>query len=234
MKKSLCLSVFLLLNLSIHAWSQTEQNTTSRGLSDDPSMIQSLPPLEYPRVQPKQQTLPPPIQLPSLIPQEAEYLHPGILVYLNGKWEGSDHLLNLTNNIGINISIIKPEGEILEISKDQIRKEIEEIFTRSNIRPQTLAPEGRPPLPTFEMEIFVYPIERGYVAFCEGRLFESVILDRFKMDSNMAFQAITWEKQHLIVAPKNQFVEKLRKTIQDIASSFVERFQVYEKLKRNK
>lgn len=182
---------------------------------------------------PQKQALPPPVKLPPLTPQQAEYLHPGILVFFNGKWEGSDHLLNLTNNIGVNITIFKPEAESIDISDIQIKKEVEEIFKEANIKPQTLAAAGSPPLPTFEIEIFIYPIERGYAAYCEGRLFESVKLDRFKMDSNMAFQAITWENQHLIVSPKNQFSEQLTKTIQDIATSFTERFLDYERLKRS-
>lgn len=174
-----------------------------------------------------------PVKQPKRIAQHAEYLHPGILVFLNGKWEGSDHLLNVTNNIGVVISIIKPEDETLEVNDLQFQKDVAAIFSEANIKPQTLVAEGQAPLPLFEVEIFVYPIERGYVACCQGRLFESVILDRFKMDSSMAFQAITWEKQHLIVGPKSQFSDQLKKTVQEIAIAFTERFEDYEKLKRN-
>lgn len=200
------------------------------------SSIERMKPLEPSKQPPSSPTstyLPPPMKLPMPVPQEAEYLHPGILVFLNGKWEGSDHLLNITNNIGVYVSIIKPENEILDISEDQIKKQVESIFNKANIRPQTLAAEGKPPLPAFEIEVFVYPIERGYAACCDGRLFESVILDRFKMDPNMAFQAITWEQQHLIVSPKALFSEQLTKTVQDIAASFTDRFQAYERLKQS-
>ena len=198
------------------------------------SEIQKLKPLEPLKSEastPKE-SLPQPVKAPTPIPQRAEYLHPGILVFLNGGWEGSDHLYNLTNNIGVSVSFVKPEEEALDISEAQIQKEVEEIFAQANIRPQTLALAGRPPLPTFEIEIFLYPIEKGYVACCEGRLFESVTLERFKMDPNMAFQAITWEKQNLIVSPKTQITEQLTKTVQGIASAFAERFQAYERLKK--
>ncbi len=200
------------------------------------SSIEKMKPLE-PNKQPASPpsipaSLPPPVKLPTLTPQEAEYLHPGILVLLNGRWEGSDHLLNISNNIGVYISIIKPENEMLDISEGQIKKEVESIFTKVNIKPQILVAEDKPPLPAFEIEIFVYPIEKGYVACCNGRLFESVTLERFKMDPNMAFQAITWEKQHLIVSPKALFVEQLNKIVQDIALSFTDRFQAYERLKK--
>lgn len=174
-----------------------------------------------------------PVKPPEFVPQQADYLHPGILVNISGKWEGGDHLLNISSNIGVYVSMIKPENEVLGINDIQIKKEIENIFTLANIKPQILAIAGKPPLPAFEIEIFIYPIEKGYVACCSGRLFESVILERFKMDTNMAFQAITWEKQNLIVSPKEQFDAQLTKTIQDIAKTFAERYQAYEKIKKN-
>ncbi len=163
--------------------------------------------------------------------QHATYLHPGILVFLNGQWEGSDHLLNISNNIGVYVTIVKPESEALDVTNEQLQKEVEAIFQQGNIKPVIMTAQGRPPLPAFELEVFVYPIEKGYAACCDGRLFESVTLDRFKMDPNMAFQAITWEKQTLIVGPKSTFADQLKQNIQAIAAAFVERYQAYEKLK---
>ena len=197
--------------------------------------IQGIEPFEPLKKNPppatSKQTLPPPVTPPKLIAEQATYLHPGILVNLRGKWEGSDHLLNINNNIGVYISIIKPEGENLNVTEGDLKKEVESIFTLAGIKPQTLVAPGKPPLPAFEIQVFVYPIDKGYVAYCSGRLFESVSVDRFKMDSNMAFQAITWEKEHLIVSPKDQFVDQLTRTIQDIGKTFGERFQVYERIK---
>lgn len=178
------------------------------------------------------QPLPKPVAAPKLIKQEAEYLHPGILVNVKGRWEGSDHLLNISGNIGVFVTIVKPENEELNVTEEEIRKDVELIFNQNNIKPQILVLSGSAPLPVFQVELFVYPIERGYVAYCSGRLFESVVLDRFKMDPSMAFQAITWEKQHLIVSPKDQFIDQLTKTVQDIAETFGERYQAYEKIKK--
>jgi hypothetical protein len=181
---------------------------------------------------PSQTSLPALVKPPPQVPQHAKYLHPGILVYLNGEWQGSDHLLNLLSNIGVYVTILKPQDETLNITQEQLQNEVVKIFEKANIKPLTLAAEGKPPLPAFEIEIFLYPIEKGYAACCAGRLFESVFLDRFKMDSNMAFQAITWEKQSLIVGPKSTFAEQLTKNIQEIAAAFTERFQAYEKITR--
>lgn len=177
--------------------------------------------------------LPEPVAPPSQVAQHSDYLHPGILVDLNGSWQGSDHLLNIASNIGVYVQVIKPEGEKLDVTEAQLQKQVESIFGTANIKPLTLAAEDKPPLPAFQIEIFIYPIDRGYAAFLDGRLFESVVLDRFKMDSNMAFQAITWEKQSLIVSPKAKFAEQLTKAVQDVAGSFVTRYQTFEKLKQS-
>ena len=198
------------------------------------SEIQGMGQYERPKAAPTdtKAVLPAPVKPPPEVPQHADYLHPGILVNLNGAWEGSDHLLNLSSNIGVYVKMIKPEEETLDINEKDLQKEVESIFGDAAIKPLTMAAVGKPPLPAFEMEIFVYPIDKGYAAFIDGRLFESVILERFKMDPNMAFQAITWEKQSLIVSPKEKFPEQLTKTVQEIAEAFVNRFQVYEKMKR--
>lgn len=198
------------------------------------SEIQGMGQYERPKAAPSEQkaVLPAPVKPPPEVPQHADYLHPGILVNLNGTWEGSDHLLNLSSNIGVYVKMIKPEEEALDISEKELQKEVQSIFADAAIKPLTMAAVGKPPLPAFEIEVFVYPIEKGYAAFVEGRLFESVVLERFKMDPNMAFQAITWEKQSLIVSPKEKLPELLTKTVQEIAEAFVTRFQVYEKLKR--
>lgn len=165
--------------------------------------------------------------------QQAEYLHPGILVNLSGKWEGSDHLLNVPSNIGVYVRIFKPESETLDVTEAGLQKEVEAIFNDANIKPLTLTTAGKPPLPAFQIEVFVYPIEKGYAAFIDGRLLESVVLARFEMDANMAFQAITWEKQSLIISPKAKFVDHLKQAVQEISQVFVTRFQSFEKLKRS-
>lgn len=181
----------------------------------------------------KPEALPIPVAAPKFVSERADYLHPGILVNARGEWEGSDHLLNISSNIGVYITIIKPENEQLAFNEASLKDQVVNIFKLANIKPEILVSPGKPPLPVFQIEIFAYPIDKGYVACCYGRLFESVTLDRFKMDSNMAFQAITWEKQHLIVSPKDEFSDEIVKVVQDIAQTFGERFQVYEKIKKN-
>lgn len=176
---------------------------------------------------------PGPVRMPQLVPQTLTYFHPGILVYQDEEWQGSDHLLNLTNNIGVYVTILKPEGETLDISEAQVKKMVEEIFVGAKINPKTLNYKDQPPLPAFEVEILIYPVEKGYVACCDGRLFESVTLSRFVLDEGMAFQAITWEKRTLIVGPKNKFLEQLTTNIHEIVGAFADRYKAYVKLKRS-
>ena len=200
------------------------------------SRIESMKPLEKPKPGETSKTssnlnLPFPVKSPTLRSLQAKYFHPGILVFRRGEWEGSDHLLNVSKNIGVYVSVLKPEKEPLAITDDQIKKQVESIFEKVRIKPQILVGEGEPPLPFFELEILIYPVARGYVACCDGRLFESVTLKRFNLDPDMAFQAITWEKRTLIVGPKTRFLDQLNETVQDIANAFAERFEVYEKLK---
>lgn len=236
--KNHCFLTFVLASLMLvsEAIGQTPAPATMNSSTQPSSSIQGGSRLEPQKTQTsqslKKESMPAVVKPPSLFNEEAEYLHPGILVNMGGRWEGSDHLLNISNNIGVYVSILKPENEELPTSEAQIKTEVESIFSLANIKPQILVTSGKAPLPAFEVEIFVYPIERGYVAYCSGRLFESVVLERFKMDPNMAFQAITWEKQHLIVTPKEQLGDQLTKTIQDIAKTFAERYQVYEKIKK--
>lgn len=213
--------------------------TTSEKLTDAPQTTLDVQSKEGSKTQSKtpakpqekkKEAIPPPIALPKPVAQTASYFHPGILVLQNGVWEGSDHLLNLTNQIGVHVTIVKPDGVELPFKEEQIRGQVESIFEKEGIKPQTMAIEGFPPLPVFEIQIFVYPIEKGFVASCAGRLFESVTLARFRLDEKTAFQAITWEKQTLLVSPTSKFLEQISKNVGEIADSFTSRFRAYQKL----
>lgn len=175
--------------------------------------------------------LPPPVYSKP-VPVVASYLHPGIIVDRDNGWQGSDHLLNLTNNIGIYASIIKPENANLTVTDQQIMKVVADVFAQVNIRPQTLAAEGQPPLPAFEIQLLAYPIEKGYAIAIDGRLFESVELNRFHLDPGMAYQAVTWEKKTLQVGPTTTIDEQILKSVQGIALEFAERYKAYEEIRK--
>lgn len=186
------------------------------------------PPESGPEHHPLIQTKPP-------IRQTPVYFHPGMLLSPRGGgiWEGGDHLLNLSNTIGVFVEIIKPQDDKLNITENQIQKIVDGIFNQGGITPETRAAPDRPPLPFFHIQILCYPVSRGYVVCCSGRLFESVDIRRVVLDPDMAFQAITWEKQTLFVAPTEGVIQEIEKNVVNIAQSFVERFQSYEQRRRD-
>lgn len=235
------LSKYLTLSFFICVCSLSAQgpaapmSSTTQGSS---RMGGSLPPLEPKKADQQPQGNRPEIIIPRHVPAPpqpatATYLHPGIIVFHDGSWQGSDHLLNLTKDIGVYVHVIKPNDVDLGVTDAQIKKVVEDVFKTVNINPQTIVSPGQAPLPAFEIEILAYPIEKGYAIAIDGKLFESVQLDRFQLDQNMAFQAITWEKKTLQVGPTFNISEQVLKSVQDIAAAFAERYKAYEDIKKN-
>lgn len=201
------------------------------------SSMQPLTPLQKPTpVAPAPAQKPPPsVVLPPSVPMQANYFYPGIVVNRNGKWEGGDDLLNLTQHIGFYLSVIKPEHDSLVINQEMLKSIGENLFKKVNISPVILAPSGQPPLPFFQVQILIYPIAKeGYVACCEGRLFEAVNMQRIILDpTGMAFQAVTWQKSNLFISPNNKVQEQIQKNLEDIVQAFTDRYQAFENIKKS-
>ncbi|HEY4832645.1 MAG TPA: hypothetical protein VIH61_08825 [Waddliaceae bacterium] len=159
------------------------------------------------------------------------YPNPGIIALRDGRWVGSDHLYNLTNKIDIVIEFFTPPSVVLPVTKENIKTTVSEIFKKARITPPTDFSGDKPPLPFFHMLIMMYPIEKGYVVYCEGRLFEQVELDRVKPDEQTAMQAITWESQNLIITSKEDLANQLTKSVDEIATAFANRFRFYEDIR---
>ena len=166
------------------------------------------------------------------------YPNPGIVANRDGRWVGSDHLYNLTNKIDIVVEFFTPPNVVLPVTKEAIKTTIADIFKKARIIAPTELSGNKPPLPFFHMLIMVHPIEKGYVAYCEGRLFEQIELDRVKPDEQTAMQGITWESQNLIISSKEDLANQLTKSVDEIATAFAERFRFYEdirlEIQRNK
>ena len=160
------------------------------------------------------------------------YPNPGIVAQRGGAWVGSDHLYNLTNQIDILVEIFKPENVDIPITEEMLRSRVADIFKKGGITPIAELIAGKPPLPFFHVLVMIYPIEKGYVAYCEGRLFENVNLDRIRLDDLTLLQGITWESQNLIVSPTNQIGEQINNSVDEIAETFVERFRFYDEIRR--
>lgn len=219
---------FCLFTCALFAQSSTKGSSGMQGSSK----IEPLKPLEKPtpRAAPtpaKTQPVLPPTK--PAIAQTLNYFYPGILVYRNNAWEGGDNLLNLSTNIDFYLSIIKPDSDPLKIPEDKLKLTAEVLLKNAGIVTTTLVPPGEAPLPYFQVQILIYPVSKeGYVACCEGRLFESVSLRRINLDpKNMAFQAVTWQKSSLIISPSSQINEQLQLHVEDIVKAFAERFQAF-------
>lgn len=164
------------------------------------------------------------------------YTHPGIVLQRDNGWAGSDHLLNITSHINIVTEILKPEGEKLPFSEASIQARVEEAFKKQDIgQGQGSASDNveseTPGIPFFNILIAVYPIEKGYAAIIDGRLMESVDPLRVKLEKGTFFQAVTWEKKTLVVAPKDEFKDIVDSKVDEIVNTFIERYQFFDKLK---
>lgn len=159
------------------------------------------------------------------------YPDPGIIAFRNNKWVGSDHLYNLSNQINVSVEIFKPKHLVLPVTEAMIKLRMTDLFQKSNISPFASTDSGEPSLPFFHMLIMVYPIEKGYVAYCEGRLFEKVKLDRVRLDEQTYMQAITWDSENLVISPQDDFANQLYKSVDDIVTTFTDRFRFYLDIK---
>lgn len=167
-----------------------------------------------------------------LTPRELNvYTHPGIVVSQGGKWVGSDHLLNLTKKIDVVVEILKPDSTTLPFDEGKLEKRLEEAFKKRDFETAISTTKGMPEIPFFNLLLVVYPIEKGFVALVDGRLMESIDPKRVKLERDTDFQAITWEKKTLIVAPTEEFEGIVEKTIDEIVTTFLDRFEFFEKMK---
>lgn len=164
-------------------------------------------------------------------PPAISYTIPGIIGKGGGGWIGSDHLLNLTQDIPVIVEIIKPDDLEIAFTADELREKVLNEFYKEGYDINFTPDDTKPPLPYFDILIMLQKIEGGYVASIEGRLFESVTLKRVILPDEVAFQAITWEKQNLIITPTDQLTEQVTKSTTDIAKIFLSRSKFFERQK---
>lgn len=179
---------------------------------------------------PKEVKLPPLHYTPQLTSEKPTYFHPGILVLNKEDWKGADYLLNLTNQIGVVIEIIRPEKDHLPLSEEKIKGIVQAQFQQSGISPVTMAEKNKAALPFFEVKIFLYPIVGGYSSFCEARLFESVNMKRIMLEPGMEFQAITWQREALLLGTSDKIVNRIETQVNDFARDFTSVYKIYAEI----
>ena len=165
-------------------------------------------------------------------PEEGRfYPNPGIVAYRNGRWVGSDHLYNLTNNIDIVVEIFKADNTEIPLTEAMVKARVSEVFKKNQIKPMAEHVQGKPLLPFFHVLLMIYPIENGYIVFSEGRLIEEVDLKRVMLKDQAVMQGVTWESENLLLSPKDQIVQQIYQSVDELAETFVDRYRFYQGVK---
>jgi hypothetical protein len=63
------------------------------------------------------------------------------------------------------------------------------------------------------------------------RLFESILLKRVKIEGAVAWQAITWEDDKLVISTAETHEADVNDAVTEIVNVFIKRFLFYQKLK---
>lgn len=155
------------------------------------------------------------------------FTQPGIVVLKENGYVGVDHLYNVSGNIPVVVEIVRSEGLAFGASEGQIQGTVEAYFQRDGIN--TMANPGVP-LPFFQVLVMILPSGEGMSAFCAGRLFEKVTLDRVILPQSVYFQAITWEYQTIIYASKEDIDKQIMGVVGEIAQQFVSRYRFYKNM----
>lgn len=167
-----------------------------------------------------------------LIPSSrSSYTFPGLVVIGQDGNIGTPHLYNLTSHIEIVVTVDKKPEVDYAVDEQALYDVIVEEFKKVYIEPGAMPQAGNPYLPMFNLLVMITPINRGYALFVTGRLFESVEMDRIRLEPNTAFQAITWQSQFLDTVPTETVGEYLKRGARDIARGFTEQFAYYDDLK---
>jgi hypothetical protein len=181
-----------------------------------------------------------------------EYSYPGLVIFNGQEWQGSDNVYNISKFIavGADISVDASENEAqnFPIKAAETRERIKAIFQNAGITPYANNNTNflnypasansnmstvnaytalKPPLPLFMVVIIAQPINRGYAVYCAANLFEEVDVKRAQYNEG-TLQAITWERQHLIVGASEEIGLLVNKCIDDLAYGFVKVRRYFE------
>lgn len=155
------------------------------------------------------------------------FVEPGIAALQGSEWVGSEHLFNLPNTLGIVVDIYKANGMTLPMTDDALREKIAEVFKKGRISERKPLVSDKTPLPFFQMMLIFQPIDKGYVVYYSGRLFEDAGMKRVQLPNDISWQVITWEKQEMRIFPADQLQTQVDEAVLGIANAFVERFNSY-------
>lgn len=162
------------------------------------------------------------------VDQAQAYTRPGIVAFQGGEWVGSDHLYNLGEKLALVVETVSPAN--LTFTDSDLRQIMAKKLIASNfdIVPTDPGVSVNPP-PFLHALIMVYPLGKQLVAYCGLRLFEPVELLRVKLSKEVAFQAITWERQTVIESNEDAFGPELKRALDDLLNTFIEQWKHFER-----
>lgn len=225
-RQGLFFAAFLACILCCHSVQADLPGQPSSSTSSKP-MLQSPPPQPPASKQPLKPYHPKPPVKPELPPMVRPFGMPGVVGFQNGKWEGTDYLGYLSNNIGINVEIVKAEHVPDVSSASAIEGLLASVFMKENINPNAGAMQG-PPLPFLHVLILVYPTDKDkYVVFGNGRLFEQIQVVRKEFVPSGIWQGITWENQDIAISNAEQLDAQVKAVAEKIATNFAQRYRQY-------
>lgn len=161
------------------------------------------------------------------------YGYPGITAQKEGKWVGSDHLLNLPDSILLDVVVSKSEDVDIPVSEASIREIAAKLFSDAGIDPAGASSDAsKPPLPFFQILVIIYKIPDGYAFSLDGRLFEEVTLPRVKLSPGVTMQAITWNTDSIHVASSQKLESELNDSVQELVKNFIEKYKFFKDLKK--
>lgn len=178
-------------------------------------------PTNAPRVNREDELPPPPIRVTFTIP--------GIIGLKEGQWRGTDHLLNLTDNIRIAADVYASSGVNLPFTAENLEELATNLFVKSALKPSEPSEYGKPPLPYMHFLVMVHRAENEYAVFIQARLFEKVKLSRVALPKEVTFQAITWEDEKFLMVPPNRLKPEVYDQVQEMTKGFIARYNFFEK-----
>ena len=158
------------------------------------------------------------------------FMTPGIVGVKNGQWVGSDDLYNVSPDIEVAIEVVIPPGKSIALDQSIIKRKVEQMLYQAGIEPRAFRIGDSPPLPMYHVLILINTINNGYVASCSCRLFEAVTLKRITLQEGITFQAITWERQDLLILPADAMFTQILSSVEDLTKEFLERYKYFQNL----
>ncbi len=151
---------------------------------------------------------------------------PGAVVIKNGQWQGVDYLGHISNQITVDVEIVKGNATP-EIQTEPLVNYARKLLNSVDIIRQ-LSQRERPPMPLLHLLLVVYPIDKDrVVVFGNCRLFEEVQVMRPDFISSGFWQAITWESLDVSTSSVSDLSDHLKDIVDKLVSGFIERYQLY-------